>query len=783
MKNLNPMKKQLLTFALAAMFFNLIFIPQVALAQSGRIWGTYYYGKGSGGDENDRATGGIATDAAGNVYIAGRTSSTNNIAFGGFQNTYGGGTSNAFLAKFDANGNRIWATYYGGTIYTNSGAVVVDADGNVYLAGVTQDTIAIASGGFQNTYGGGEGNVYLVKFDANGNRLWATYYGGTIGTGFGFFGGGSNAGNICLATDAAGDVYMGGTTIDTIGIASGGFQNTFGGGGFFGGDAFLVKFDASGNRLWGTYYGGSGIDGATSVAIDATGNVYLAGMTGSLNNITWHGFQNTFYFQSGESSAFLVKFDANGNRIWGTYYGTWNTNESTIAFGVTTDFLGNVYLAGNTSSSTGIASKGFQNTIGVDNFGAAFLVKFDSSCNRLWGTYYGGGGPSSSGRNTSGQCVVSDAAGNVWMAGDTEDTTGIAFNGFLNTYKGGIGSKSANTYLVEFDPGGIRQCATYYGESYGDIHVDTLAGAADANAVALDIAGNVYMGISTSDTADIASGGFQNVYHGDGNINRHTISALIKFTSCTIVLPVANFQSSDSTFCANDCINYTDMSTNTTSWQWSFPGGTPSSSTMQNPQGICYYAPGTFDSKLIASNSSGESDTLNFTNHIKVFATPPTPVIRQHQDTLFCTTDPVYTSYQWYDSTTLIPGATDTFLVVTHGGNYNVAVSNEFGCKISVGITIAHNVGINEFSTNNYISLSPNPASTQLIIHSSSFINWQKATVTIVNVLGQEALPYSLSLGEGGGEAVLTISNLPAGMYFLQIKTENGTATKRFVKQ
>ncbi len=250
----------------------------------------------------------------------------------------------------------------------------------------------------------------------------------------------------------------------------------------------------------------------------------------------------------------------------------------------------------------------------------------------------------------------------------------------------------------------------------------------------------------------------------------------------TVILPpVANFQSSDSNFCSSECINYTDLSTNATSWQWSFPGGTPSSSTIQNPQGICYDSAGTFDSRLIASNGTG-TDTLTFTNHIKVFASPPTPVIRQHHDSLFCTTDPTYTSYQWYDSTTLIPGATDTFFVVTHGGNYNVAVANENGCKISVGITIANNVGINEFSANNFISLSPNPASTQLTIHTLFSSISRTAAVSIMNVLGQEVLRPT-SLQWKGQDAAIDISKLMAGMYFLEMKTESAIDTKRFVKE
>ncbi len=767
------MKNKLLTFTLTAMFLKFAFAPQIALSQNTRVWGTYYGGNGvdyssSGGEFGNASS--VATDAAGNVYMAGSTTSPNNMAFGGFQNTWAAlQYSNAFLVKFDANGNRLWATYYGGTISTSGSGVATDAAGNVYLAGNTQDTSGIASGGFQNKYGGGSQNAYLVKFDQDGNRIWATYYGGAIGTG-----GVWSVGVAKVATDALGNVYLAGGTQDTAGIASGGFQNNFiGTGGFFGGDAFLVKFDANGNRIWGTYYG-AGNTGAASVATDGTGNVYIAGTTIDLTNIAWHGFQNTFQNGGGEGAAFLAKFDANGNRIWGTYYGDLDATTNAGAC-VAADVDGNIYLAGSTSSTTGIASGGFQNSYGT-SWHDAFLVKFDGDCHRLWATYYGGAGKPSAaaGNNTEASSVVTDAKGNVWLAGLTVDSDSIAFGGFQNTYFTSNGyyqqSKEFTIFLVKFDANGIRQCATYCGQSVG--------GSYSTGGVALDNAGNIYVGGDTNDSSSaLISGAFQNFYGGGAND-----AFLVKITSCSYAPPVANFQSSATTICANECINYTDLSTNANSWLWSFPGGSPSSSTIQNPQYICYYNPGTFNASLIVSNNVGGTDTLSFINHISVFPIPPTPVITISHDTLFCSTDPTYTFYQWYDSTAIIPGGTDTLLVITHGGNYNVKVANEFGCQISVGINTPHNVGFNEFSADNSISIFPNPASTQLTIHTSSSRFSGRTIISIMNVLSQELLSYSLALGEGRGEA-LDITTIPPGMYFLQLKTENETVIKRFVKQ
>jgi len=234
---------------------------------------------------------------------------------------------------------RIWGTYYGGMDNDQGLSCAVDASGNVYLAGVTISNSAIASGGHQNTFGG-SGDAFLVKFNASGVRQWATYYGGA----------GDNYGYSC-AVDASGNVYLAGTTTSTTAIGSGGHQNTYGGGTF--GDAFLVKFNASGVRQWATYCGGADDDYGNSCAVDGSGNVYLAGFTNSTAVIGSGGHQNTY--GGGINDAFLVKFDTSGVRQWGTYYGG---TAGDVGYSCAVDASGNVYLVGSTISNTAIATGG-----------------------------------------------------------------------------------------------------------------------------------------------------------------------------------------------------------------------------------------------------------------------------------------------------------------------------------------------------------------------------------------------------------------------------------------
>jgi hypothetical protein len=162
--------QQINTISCACALAGLIGLPVTAVPQS-LTWGTYY-----GGDDYEYCKA-SAVDAGGNVYIAGFTLSGSDIAAGGHQNTPGG-SEDAFLVKFNAAGVRQWATYYGGALDDEAVSCAVDADGNVYIAGQTYSSTAIASGGHQNTYGLAA-DAFLVKFNSDGVRQWGTYYGGS----------------------------------------------------------------------------------------------------------------------------------------------------------------------------------------------------------------------------------------------------------------------------------------------------------------------------------------------------------------------------------------------------------------------------------------------------------------------------------------------------------------------------------------------------------------------------------------------------------------------------
>jgi hypothetical protein len=443
------------------------------LIDPARVWGTYI------GSTFVDWTNAVCTDAAGYVYATGRTRSETAIADGGHQLVYGGGQYDAFLIKYAPDGTFVWGTYYGGDQLDEGISCCTDGTGNVYMSGYTESSSGISFNGHQNAYGGGFGpnDAFLVKFNTAGARLWATYYGGT-----------SRDEDAFCATDPFGNVYMAGITSSAQpgAIAFNGHQNTWGAGAL---DAFLVKFNASGVRQWGTYYGGSEVDGASGVGTDAQGNVYMCGGTRSIGNISFNGHQNVHASAPSQSDGFLVKFSPNGMRIRGTYYGG-ELGDGITGIAVQPD--GTVYLAGITFSTTGIAAGGFQDTLtspGDD----AFLAKLDSAGVRQWGTYFGGLGVD----GATGVAV--DATGDVFMAGKTNSNSLITFQGYQNTYAG-----ANDGFFAKFLADGTRVWSSYYGGPGGD----------DILGCTVDDLGNLFLCGLTSSSSGIADAGHQNTFAG-----------------------------------------------------------------------------------------------------------------------------------------------------------------------------------------------------------------------------------------------------------------------------
>lgn len=251
-----------------------------------RQWGTYY--GGSAGED----TQSCSFDLNGNVFLSGMTESISNISTpGSHQSIYGGG-QDAFLVKFNSQGNRQWGTYYGGGNYEKAWCCTTDLEGNIFLSGASLSQNNISTPGAYQEENHGSFDSFLVKFTTNGNREWGTYQGGSdVDEGMG------------VTIDMAGNIFLAGTAFSAdFPVTSNAFQTVYGGNV----DAFLSRFNPYGQLTWSTYYGGGGVDAGWNCKIDTAWHIYFCGQTESTNNISTPGSHQPLI--GGLNDGFLVKF-------------------------------------------------------------------------------------------------------------------------------------------------------------------------------------------------------------------------------------------------------------------------------------------------------------------------------------------------------------------------------------------------------------------------------------------------------------------------------------------
>ena len=526
---------------------------------------------------------GIAVDGADDVIITGYTSSPSfPVSTGAFVFPYSG-SEDVFIVKLDADGNRIWATCYGGAEADYGYDVVVDGLNNIIVAGITASTLfPVTAGAFQTNWKGLE-DLFVLKLGPAGNRIWATYYGGSL----------SDINNFgCGAVvDASNDIIVSSETMsDDLPATNGIFQTGKS-------DAYIVKFDANGNYLWSKYFGGSGNDGAHCTAIDNSGNIIISGYTGSSDLPVTPGVFQTKY--AGLRDAFIAKFDANGNEIWATFYG--GSHVEWAAYGVTVDSQGNVIFAGWTRSGDFPVSPGAFQPIHGGGVWDAFLVKLSSGGTRLWATHFGGTG------DEEGWAVAVDSNDNIIFTGDTYSNDLPVTACSYQTLFGGV----EDNFIAYFDPNGSRICSGYLGKTG---HDETQQG----NMLAVKGSKVFITGQAQGANYPVTPGAYQTLY-GGGIGDAFVAQLCIK--TCGISQAKINFTADKNQVCLGDPVNYTSLINScdpaNMQWLWTFNGGTPAFSTAEHPSGIVYNSLGINTVKLKITSECG-SDSLVKVSYISV---------------------------------------------------------------------------------------------------------------------------------------------------------------------
>ncbi len=405
----------------------------------------------------------LALGADGSLFIIGSTASpdfptraapgTNEPAGAMFS-----GDVDVFVAKLDPSGTRlIFSTYLGGSGMDRGAGIAVDDDGAVWITGqTTSPDFPVSEGSF-----GGAADAFVAKLSADGAEVeFAAFLGGSgveSGTG--------------IALDAAGGVYVVGTTTSLDFPTVEPLQGELGAPA----DAFVVKLDPDGPRtIYATYLGGDNSDDrGFGIAVDAAGSAYVTGSAGSAFPVV--GPAQTEY--GGGGDAFVAKLDPSGSSL--AYATTLGGSEADAGLAITVDAGGSAYLTGQTASAD------FPTLSPVQRFPGggtdAFVTKLAADGQSIiYSTFLGGGGADVGGG------IAVDGAGNVHVTGMTGSPDFPVENSLQPFFGGG-----SDVFISRLDD--IGSGLTYSTFSGG--------GGADAGiAIVVDGAGNAYVAGQTSST-------------------------------------------------------------------------------------------------------------------------------------------------------------------------------------------------------------------------------------------------------------------------------------------
>ena len=421
-----------------------------------------------GGSGEDEAFA-IAVDAAGNVYVAGKTASPNFPAHSGTLSSAGG--FDAFVTKLDATGSSlVFTTLISGNSDDGAFGIAVNGTG-AYVAGNTSSTV------FPSTVligpGGGQ-DVFVAKLNsATGIAQYITKIGGS----------GTESAN-GIAIDSSGNAYVGGETDSTDFPTVSPIQANNKGAR----DGFIAKLDAAGTALsFSTYLGGSSGDLITGIALDSSNNIFVTGITVSSDFPTTAGAFQTSLAGTGDNG-FVTEIKSDGSaNTYSTYLGGNGTND---ALGIAVDSAGEAYVTGATNSSAFPIVNPAQtsNAGGLD----IFVTKFNASGTALlFSTYYGG----TSDETAPG--IALDSFGDAYVTGRTASAnfpvSGAPFQGAL--------SGTSDAFLTELSNTGFVVYSSFMGGTGNENSISGNTAQAAMGAVAVDSSSNAYIaGASNSTT-------------------------------------------------------------------------------------------------------------------------------------------------------------------------------------------------------------------------------------------------------------------------------------------
>jgi hypothetical protein len=414
----------------------------------------------------------VATDSQGNIYVAGQFSGT--VTFdgpgGSDSQTAGGGNTDAFITKYNANGSYAFTkTFDTSAGYAYGNGVATDSSGNVYVTGQFQSTVVFDGTGGSDSQTEAGSSSFLTKYNANGSYAFTKTFDTSAGNAYGFG----------VATDPQGNVYVTGDFSGTVVFdGTGGSDSQTSSNQ----SSFLTKYNPNGSyaftKTFDTSAGGASAYGQ-GVATDAQGNVYVTGYFSGTVVFDGTGGSDTQTDGGGDRNTFITKYNANGSYAFTKTFDTSAAGGTfAIGDGVATDTQGNVYVTGRFTGTVvfdGVGGSDSQTAGGGTR--DAFITKYNANGSYGYTKIF----DNSAATWVSGAGVATDAQGNVYVTGDFTGT--VVFDG-----TGGSDSQTASiddTFLTRYNANGSYA----YTKTF-----DTSASGASAfgRGVATDTQGNIY---------------------------------------------------------------------------------------------------------------------------------------------------------------------------------------------------------------------------------------------------------------------------------------------------
>jgi fibronectin type 3 domain-containing protein len=396
---------------------------QVSSLTAGLTYSTYFGGSAS---EEYIWT---ATDSAGNVWVAGGTTSTDLPTTTDAYNKTNSGSYDIFVVKLDGdNGSLLYSTYIGGSGYELPMAIKVDTWDNVWICGETgSGDFPTTPDAFNSTLNGAV-DMFILKLSGNnGSLLYSSYIGGS---------GVESA--LSMDIDSEGNAWATGiTTSSDFPLVQSSLYKVYNGSN----DAILFELSENGTTLlYSTYIGGTADDRGYKVLVDAADNVWVAGTTGSANfPVTPDAYKNTI---SGSTDIYLLKMSHDGSSIlYSTYFG--GSQYDTVA-SIAFDSDGNIWGTGATSSSYFPTTTNAYDSSYAGNYDCVVFQFSKNGSALLYSTYLGGI------NEDQGYSISVDRNNAVWIAGDTGSSTFPTTVDAFNRTLSGV----SDAFLLSLAPNG-----------------------------------------------------------------------------------------------------------------------------------------------------------------------------------------------------------------------------------------------------------------------------------------------------------------------------------------